>query len=251
MQNCILEENLKIRYSEVDCDNVLKPQILLQYMEALASDNAEMLGFGYTFVKEKNLAWFLLKYRMEFTNYPENISELTVRTEPRGYNKLFAYRDFEIINEGKIIGKAATVWALADINTRAMVNVSEILKDCPYMNLFEKRNGDLVYTKIKEPEYVNTRKYYDVRFDDLDVNRHVNNSNYISWGFDTLDFDFRRKYKPKAIDMIFKKEAVYGERILAQTEIVDKTTTHILKNMQNNELLCLIKADWTEKTNGI
>ena len=46
----LFEETVKIRYSEMDCDLVLKPSALLQFLQDLASDNAELLGFGYSYI---------------------------------------------------------------------------------------------------------------------------------------------------------------------------------------------------------
>ena len=68
MAQSIFEEDVKIRYSEMDYDTVLKPSALLQFLQDLASDNAEALGFGYSFIVKQNMAWFLLKYRIEFEN---------------------------------------------------------------------------------------------------------------------------------------------------------------------------------------
>ena len=65
----MFEENVKVRYSEMDYDLVLKPSALLQFMQDMASDNAESLGFGYSYIVKHNLAWFLLKYRLEFEDY--------------------------------------------------------------------------------------------------------------------------------------------------------------------------------------
>ena len=49
----ISTENFKLRYSEIDCTHTLKPQVLLNFMQDLASDNAEEFGFGYSFNVEK------------------------------------------------------------------------------------------------------------------------------------------------------------------------------------------------------
>ena len=99
MEKRVFEVPVKVRYSEMDYDLGLKPSALMLFLQDLASDNAEQLGFGYTFVREHNLAWFLLKYHMEFDEYPSGTYDLTIKTEPRGYNKLFAFRDFEFYKD--------------------------------------------------------------------------------------------------------------------------------------------------------
>lgn len=243
----LFEETVKIRYSEMDCDLVLKPGAMLQFLQDLASDNAEMLGFGYSYIVKHNLAWFLLKYRLEFEDYPEGIYDLTIKTEPRGYNKIFAFRDFYITHKDKCIGKATSTWALVDLNTKSMANVSEVLADNEYMVQHEKRESDLNYGKIRLPEKFDKEKFFEVRFDDLDVNKHVNNANYIVWAIEPLDFEFRRSHKLKTVDMMFKKELTYGSGVNVEVKVDENITTHVLKNAETGEELCVMKAEWINK----
>lgn len=243
----MFEENVKVRYSEMDYDLVLKPSALLQFLQDMASDNAENLGFGYSFVVKNNLAWFLLKYRIEFDDYPKGLYELKFKTAPRGYNKLFAFRDFEVWAGDKRIGRAASTWALVDLKTKSMAPVSECLCDNPYMTPVEKREGDLVYGKVKAPEKIDIEKTFEIRFDDLDVNKHVNNVNYIVWAFEPLDIEFRKENKLKALDIVFKKEIQYGHNVLSQVEVQDNKTIHVVKNSDTGEELCLISAEWIKK----
>jgi len=243
----LFEETVKIRYSEMDCDLVLKPSAMLQFLQDLASDNAEMLGFGYSYIVKHNLAWFLLKYRLEFEDYPEGIYDLTIKTEPRGYNKIFAFRDFHIFHGDKKIGRAATTWALVDLSTKSMANVSEILAGNKHMVQNDKREDDLSYGKIRLPETFDREKLFEVRFDDLDVNKHVNNANYICWAFEPLDFEFRRSYKLKTVDMVYKKEVPYGAKVLSQAAVSGTNTVHVLKNAETGEEFCTVSAEWIKK----
>ena len=243
----LFEETVKIRYSEMDCDLVLKPGALLQFLQDLASDNAEQLDFGYSYIIKHNLAWFLLKYRLEFDDYPEGIYDLTIKTEPRGYNKMFAYRDFYIMHQDKQIGRATSTWTLVDLTTKSMSNAAEVLANNKYMYLHDKREDDLQYGKIRLPETFDLEKTFEVRFDDLDVNKHVNNANYIVWAIEPLDFNFRRSHKLKTVDMMFKKEITYGNKVLSQISINGNNTIHAVKNAETGEELCIMNAEWVEK----
>ena len=231
----------------MDCDLVLKPGAMLQFLQDLASDNAEQLDFGYSYIIKQNLAWFLLKYRLEFDDYPEGIYDLTIKTEPRGYNKMFAFRDFYITHQGKQIGRAASTWTLVDLSTKSMANASEIFANNKFMYLHDKREDDLNYGKIRLPEKFDVDKTFEVRFDDLDVNKHVNNANYIVWAIEPLSFDFRRSHKLKTVDMMFKKEITYGNKVLSEVAINGNTTIHAVKNAQSGEELCIMNAEWVEK----
>ena len=62
-------EQINIKYSEIDQNQALKPYSLLNYLQDIASKNAEDNGFGYSYIHPRNYAWFLIKYRMEFDEY--------------------------------------------------------------------------------------------------------------------------------------------------------------------------------------
>ena len=241
----IYAETYRTRYSEIDCSLSLKPSALLQILQDIASQNAENLDFGYSFLVKKNLGWFLLKLHAEFNEYPEDICDLTIKTEPRGWNKLFAFRDFEICQNDQTLGKATTTWGLVDLSSKNMVHVGEILSNNPNFTEFKKREDDLKYNKISPLAKVDVAKTFEIRFDDLDVNQHVNNSNYLIWAFETLNYDFRKNKKLKTLDILFKKEIKYGHKICAQVEYLANKTVHLLKNNDTGEDLCLIQAEWT------
>ena len=247
MKNEVLEKDIKVRYSEMDYDLILKPSALLQFLQDMASENAEDLGFGYSYIIKNNLAWFLLKYRIEFDDYPQGIYDLKIKTEPRGYNKMFAFRDFEIKDGEKLLGRATSAWALININTKSITSPTEIFRDGFLMKPHEKRENDLDFSKVRPPQNITTEKLFEVRFDDLDVNKHANNANYIIWAFEPLDFDYRHTKKLKLLDIIYKKEITYGSKVLSQIETDGNITNHILKNAQTGDDLCLIKAEWTDK----
>lgn len=237
-------ENIKVKYSEMDHNLALKPFTMLNYLQDIASKNAEDNGFGYSYITPKNIAWFLIKYHMEFEDYPVGVYDLTLKTKPRGYNKLFAYRDFEFWDNEKLLGRIASVWSLVNIDSRALIPINTALDNNPGMPPYEKKEDDLSFEKIKSPEKIDFQKEFEVRYNDLDVNEHANNGNYIVWAFEPLDFDFKTSHKIKTLDMIYKKELKFGEKVISQIEFQDDlTTVHRLQNSQNEDL-SLIQCRW-------
>lgn len=238
------EEKITIKYSETDQNLAMKPFALLNFLQDIASKNAEDLGFGYSYIHPRNYAWFLLKYRMEFEEYPFDIQELILRTEPRGYNKLFAFRDFELYRGEKLLGRMHSMWSMVDIDTRSMVPVPSAIQGNPYMKSFEKREDDLGFTKIQPITNPALVKDFEVRYNDLDVNGHANNGNYIVWAFEPLSFEFKNKHSIKALDMVYKKEAKFGERLVSQVEFIsDNISVHSLKNVQGEDLFQM-QCEW-------
>lgn len=239
-------EKITVKYSETEQNLAMKPYALLNFLQDIASKNAEDKGFGYSTIYPKNYAWFLIKYRMEFDEYPFDIQELELTTEPRGYNKLFAFRDFELKKNNKIIARMASQWAIVDVSTRSMIPIANAIGEISGMPPLTKREDDLKYNKITPITDVQLEKEFEVRYNDLDVNGHANNGNYIVWAFEPLSFDFKNKNQIKTIDMMFKKEAKFEEKLTSQVQFKDdKTTLHRLIN-QSGEELFLAECMWRE-----
>ena len=101
-----------IAYYEMDFKMALKPSALMNFLQDLATKHAEMLGFGYSFIHPKNYAWFLIKYHMEFDEYPCELNEILIKTEARGVSKILAFRDFEIwtSDNKKRLGRIVSNW---------------------------------------------------------------------------------------------------------------------------------------------
>ncbi|HNW26763.1 MAG TPA: thioesterase, partial [Candidatus Gastranaerophilaceae bacterium] len=182
----------------------------------------------------------------EFDEYPRALDEIVIKTEPRGVNKIIASRDFEIWNsQGSRLGRAASNWTLVDLNTKSILPIAKVI---PFMIHFEKRESDMNFTKIMPPEKPEFEKTFEIRFDDIDVNRHVNNANYIVWAFEALPYDFKAQYRLKILDIAYKKEIAFGHKVVSCVQISEengqKVSLHAVKNATTQEELCLVKALW-------
>ena len=245
--NLLYEKKYPIKYYEMDFNRALKPSALMNFLQDMATENAELLGFGPSFVFSKNLAWFLIKYHMEFDEYPCALDEIVIKTEPRGTSRIVANRDFEIFTtDNKKLGRVASNWMLIDLATKNVLPLAKTFPEKMFAMPYEKRENDLQFQKIKPPENINFEKRFEIRFDDIDVNQHVNNANYIVWAFETIPYEFKANHKLKTLDIVYKKEIAYGHEIISQVDFcqVSKTSTHILKNATNGDELCMICAEW-------
>ena len=236
-----------LRYYEKDLNRYLKPVSMFNFMQDVATMHAEGCGFGPSFVFSHNLAWFVLKYKLVIYKNINDLEEIEIKTESRGINKLFANRDFYFYNNGEIFAKASSIWVLVDFDTKKIVKPMEFLSG--RIPVFEKREEDLEYDKIpsvdeNSPELM--KKEFRIRFDDIDINQHVNNPNYLAWALETLDYDFRFKNVMKSMDIYFKKEIAFGGEILSSASINkdENYSIHSIKNAQTNEELCCIKIEW-------
>lgn len=239
----LFSKDYDVKYYEKNVNGNLKESSLLNFLQDIATLSAESLGFGPSFVFENNYAWVVLKYHIEIYEELKNLSSIKLKTLPRGVSKLYAFRDFEIYNsDEKCIGKAISTWALIDMETRRLLPMQKVLD---FMPAFEKRENDLEYGKVDSFDVVTLSKTFDVRFDDIDVNRHANNSNYIVWALETLPDDFRLKHWAKNIDIKYRKEVGLGASVRSDVFVGENYTLHKILDCSNDEELCSLKIEWS------
>lgn len=236
-----------ISIAEADCMHRIKPVLLFNHMQELAATSIERydIRYGWSKLLDQGLAWFLIRYRVEFDSFPTDVNEIKVLTESRGCKRMNAYRDFEIFDNttGNRILRATSCWFIVDINNKSVINIQ---KDFPDFFHFESRENDLELQKLKSLDRVDNEKTFHVRYDDLDINNHVNNTVYISWALEALDYDYRTTHNIKAIDIYFKHDVSYGEDIISQVKYDKETNTteHVIKNAETDEELCLLKIEF-------
>lgn len=240
----IFEKEYEIKYYEMNSISGLKESSLLLFLQDAATQSAESLGFGPSFVFKNNYAWFLLKYRIEFERYPIGLDFIKIKTEPRGGSRLFAYRDFEILApDNALIARANSIWALVDLDSKKML---PIMQTIPQFLPHQKCKEDLEFNKIPQMHSSFKKCEFDVGFDDIDINLHANNANYIRWALEPLDIDFRLNHAIKTIDMSFKKEIALPGKVQSVVEYDGDSTNHIVKNLITNDELCTIFIKWED-----
>jgi medium-chain acyl-[acyl-carrier-protein] hydrolase len=242
-----LEGLFPISIAEKDCSDTVKPVVILNYMQDLAekSINKYDKRFGCEELLKAGLGWFLIRYRIEFENDAKGIKEIKIQTESRGAQKMTAYRDFEVFDNisGKRLLRATSSWLIVNLNNKYVVNIS---KNYPEFLTFSERDDDLKLQKLQVIEDFDKEKFFEIRYDDLDINNHVNNTVYIAWALEALDYDFRVSHQIKTLDIYFKHEAKYGDRIQSLVKFCEETlsTEHVIKNAETGEVLCLLKASF-------
>lgn len=246
-QKYTLEKIYPVSISEADRQYAIKPAVLLNYMQDLAAKSIDCLGHQYCWdeLYKKGFGWFLIRYRIEFDDYPIALEELKLQTESRGCNRMNAYRDFEGFDtkSGKRLFRAASCWFIVDLSNKSIVNIKQ-----EYPGFFDyiKKDDDLVLKKLRPIESADLEKLFHVRYDDLDINGHVNNTVYITWAMEALDYDFRASHKLKNLDIYFKHEVKYGDDILSLVKIdrENKISEHLIKNASTDEEVCLLRAEF-------
>ena len=215
---------MKIPFDMADMNGHIKlPDVILLSLQVSGMQSIELGVSDKTILEEHNLVWIITDYDIEVVRLPRFAEEITIETEALSYNRLFCYRRFTIYDEaGQEIIRMLATFVLMDRDSRKVHAVEpEIV--APYQSDFDKK-------LIRGPKYANLEepvsKDYHVRFYDLDMNGHVNNSKYLDWIFEVMGADFLTQYIPKKINLKYVKEVRPGGVITSAVERTGLKSKH-------------------------
>lgn len=213
MSDPLLERAYDIRSHEVDNHGILRPVILLRYMQNAASEHAIQLGISVGRLKELGLTWVMSRMHLSMKRYPHRGEMLVVRTWPAIREGIFSIRDFELLDGGgAIIGVATSSWAVLDLKSRRPVRIGDRLPDYPLRPVRSLEDRFASLPILKNPE---TRICMPVLRVDLDLNQHVNNTVYAGWGLEAAPASVADSCLPMEIEIGFRAEVHYGDSIVS------------------------------------
>lgn len=232
----------KLRSYECDENCAMRIVTLMNIFQNLADINATELGVGFEFCMQKQMAWVGLNYHIKIERFPHLHEELKLLTWPSDKNNRIATRDFMVLDASDMpIIKASSQWLLVDMLRKRPISLTEHLPDLVSLN---ERALNTTFEKIEDLTSVDFSKTFDVRYDDLDLNHHVNNSIYPLWAIEAVEPEFRRGHVPSEIAIAFKKEATYPEKIKVLTEKPDDVSVHLIKSDSEEKELARVKICW-------
>jgi medium-chain acyl-[acyl-carrier-protein] hydrolase len=94
---------------------------LAAFLQEAAAHSAHALGYSVPQLLEKNLTWVLSRLRIRLRELPGWKAELTVQSWPSGLERLFALRDYRILEQGREIVAATSAWLMLDVQSRRPV----------------------------------------------------------------------------------------------------------------------------------
>ena len=229
---------------ECDAKGTLRIVSLMNMFQDAADTHAEMLGVGIEHCMKHGLAWFGSNYHIKIFRMPSWHEKMKISTWPSQEKKIGAVRDFEVVDEnGNVIIVASSQWILIDFAKKRPLALRENLPD---YEVVEERALDTAFPKIDLPENVTFRKNFAVRYDDIDVNGHVNNAVYPLWATEAVEKYFRLKNHPAEIEIAFKKETLYGDIVSVNTQINEKVSLHEMTAGDDNHEIARLRILWQE-----
>src|SRR5512136_2711812 len=115
----VWSETFPVRLIEIDAHGTLAVGALCDYLQEAAGNHAGSLGLSVASLMERHLTWVLSRLRLRIERQPAAGERLEVRTWPTGVERLFALRDFEVLDEqGHRVAAAVSAWLIIDTAAR-------------------------------------------------------------------------------------------------------------------------------------
>lgn len=204
------DRTFPITSSEVDVHGDCRPAALLSFFQDLATDHAALLHMDRDYLMaEYNAIWMLVRVWYRLSRPLRMGEEVSIRTWHRGAGGLIVYRDFDLYVDGAWVGEAVSAWVVADVDSRKMLRpgsvqniamspVPESVKTKQLKLMRAPKDRKVVYTKT-------------VRFSDLDINGHMNNTKYADVMLDALEPDELKERFISEMQLNYSRECLPGE----------------------------------------
>lgn len=236
------EYSMKIPFDMSDVNGYIKiPQLILLSLQVSGMQSIE-LGMSDMYILENyNLVWIITDYNMKIERLPVFDEKITIETYAKSHNRLFCYRAFNIKDEaGNTIIEMVATFVLMDRDTRKVHPVMSEITDA--------FDSELSKTMLRGPRFKEleggVEQEYRVRFYDLDMNGHVNNSKYLDWVFEVMGADFLTQHVPKKVHLKYVKEVLAGGVITSQYEQEGLKTQHQISS--DGHINAQAEIEWEE-----
>ena len=194
----------------VDRFGRLKPSMLLLFAQEVAGHHSDLLSFTYDSLADRGLFWAIIRNRVSITRLPREHENITIETWPMPTTRTAYPRSTIAYDEqGNELFRCISLWVLMDRENRTMV-----LPGKSGVELEGTIRGlELAAPKSLGPRLLSQSSRRSVRFSDLDINGHMNNTKYLDWVMDLLPSRFHGRHEIKDFTLCYMNEALESQQL--------------------------------------
>lgn len=237
------EKEYQIRSYECDKNGFLRIVALMNVLQDMADTHASKLGLGMDFCLKNNFAWFGANYHIKIYRLPKVHETIKIQTWPSAKKKLGAIRDFVVYDEANTpIVHVSSLWILIDVLRKKPLMFDQAVTGYEPLN---ERALETDFARLPELVHIDKSKTFQVRYDDIDFNNHVNNSVYPLWAAEVTDDVYREKHNPAEIEIAYKKECKLGDMVVVQLQQEGDVALYNIKSSAEMVTAAQVRIRWT------
>lgn len=168
----------RVRFSEVDSNQKLTLHAILNYFQDCSIFHAEHIGAGISVLAEHGHIFYLTSWQIVVDRYPALGEEISVGTWSYGFRGFYGYRNFTIEDaSGTVIAYANTIWTFMSVKDLTPVRIPvPVQKAYTFEPAYPMENAP---RKIRVPEGGIQMEPVAVHKFQVDINQHMNNTQYV------------------------------------------------------------------------
>jgi len=231
----VREEKFTVKSYECRPDGNIKTACLMQYLQEAAALHAEELGFGVDSLNKIHSYWVLSNLRIEINRLPKWNDEIIVKTWPSGYTRSIATREFVGMDHNNCeLFKAGSQWMVLNKKSNRLKNLFRLDLSLPKTE--EKALSEELKRLEPQDDYSEVDRI-SVPYSSIDLNGHVNNTEYVRWGIDALRKAFKFNGNIRSMHATYLSEVFEGDEL------------GLLLSQNNNGHFCVLARKSDEKSN--
>ena len=203
----LFKQTVTVESCDTNHNGVLKLSALLHYVQEISGAHSDQLGHTWDALAEKGLFWAVLRHRAVIHRLPKAGQTVHLQTWPMPATRSAYPRAVQAFDEqGNILFETVSLWVLMNTQTRAMVlpgksgiNVPGIL-----------RGMEITAPGSLPPCDGENTALLSVCTDDLDINGHVNNANYMDHAEQLIE---NLAVTPKEFTVCYLAEVLLGQAV--------------------------------------
>jgi len=242
----VWQETAPVRFGAIDRSDRLTLDAVFQFFQEAAICHAENLGVGREDMARTKQAWILSRMSVLVKRRPQYFETIKIRTWPRGWEKLFALRNYEIRdNYDTAVVSSKSAWLVVDMEKRRPLRPQTAMEGIPLNegleSLAPEDNGAAALVERGDLQKVAERK---ALYTDIDYNGHVNNVRYVQWIEDTIDIQLLEKADKMRLDINYLNEILLGEVVdLFSAPIVGENNAYAFEGRKKESGQAAFRAE--------
>ena len=206
----IWQETFPLRFGDIDRSDRLTLSATFDYFQEAAICHAENLGVGREAMARTGQGWILSRMSVLLEHRPCWGQTVTVRSWPRGWDRLFAVRDYDIRDAtDKPVVRARSNWLILDVEKRRPLRPQAVMGSLPLNEGRDALAGGA--GALNGRELLAKAALRRALYSDIDYNGHVNNARYIQWVQDLTEPEILEKAARMRLDINYLSEVMPGE----------------------------------------
>lgn len=218
-ENGVYSHEFFLAAGECNAESLMPLPLLVNRLIRVATEHANLMNVGYARFAPEGRGWVLVRLAVEMKQYPMVNDNYTVKSWIESASKLLSYRNFAIYCNGDVAGYVRSEWAMIDMNTRKLCDVSSVGElaasarpdmECPMAPPIRLR-----------PVRQGRTGTYTFGYCDVDFNRHVNTVRYIERLMDQWPIEHYDRYTVSRFEVAFVRECHYGATVSIMVDDAD------------------------------